>query len=603
MRRAAWSGSIRSALASGARLSLVCAVLAALAVAPPGWRASGFRFSRSLFAEPHSTLTLSIVGTSDLHGYFMERGGRGGIGLFAGYVKNLRAARAADGGAVVLLDAGDTFQGGVESNLSEGAVVVDAYNALGYTALSVGNHEFDFGSADRPGARQDSAADLQGALKARAAQARFPFLAANLLDDHTGARVAWPNVQASTMADGAGIKVGIIGVMTYGALRATLPLNVRGLRMAPLLETVAGEAARLRAAGARVVILSAHAGGGCDRFDDPVNLSSCDPNSEIFDLARELPKGQVDAIVAGHTHAGLAHVVNGIPIVQSYWGGRSFGRIDLTIDRATGLVVESRPYAPRDICAFQDPLTPGCVSPGTGAAVRSEYEGRPVVEDAEILDAMAPALARVRHLQATPLNVVLDSTLARTGDPESPLGNMFADALREETSADIALNNNSLGGLRADLPNGPITFGQLYDTFPFDNRLVRVSLNASALEQGIANALRRGRRGAFGISGARVRVSCGADGVRVQLFRPSGEPIGSAESLVVVGMDSLLGGQMFAPAIAPGGIRVPPDAQVVREVVADWLRDRGGHLRAAQFAGEGGRRLEFDGVNAPCLAQ
>jgi 5'-nucleotidase len=94
------------------------------------------------------------------------------------------------------------------------------------------------------------------------------------------------------MADAAGIKVGIIGVMTYGALRATLPLNVRGLRMAPLLETVAGEAARLRAAGARVVILSAHAGGGCDRFDDPVNLSSCDPNSEIFDLARELPKGR-----------------------------------------------------------------------------------------------------------------------------------------------------------------------------------------------------------------------------------------------------------------------------------------------------------------------
>ena len=209
----------------------------------------------------------------------------------------------------------------------------------------------------------------------------------------------------------------------------------------------------------------------------------------------------------------------------------------------------------------------------------------------------------MRQLQATPLDVVLDATLARTGDPESPLGNMFADALREEANADIALNNNSLGGLRADLPKGPITFGQLYDTFPFDNRLVRVSLSAGALEQGIANALRRGRRGAFGISGARVRVSCEADGVRVQLFRLSGQPIGPAESLVVVGMDSLLGGQMFAPAIAPGGIRAPADAPVVREVVEDWLRDRGGQLRAAQFAGEGSRRLEFDGADAPCLAQ
>src|SRR3954467_14422684 len=91
-----------------------------------------------------SSVTISIIGTSDLHGYFMQRGGRGGIGVFAGFVNNLRAARAADHGAVLLLDSGDTFQGGVESNLSEGAVVVDAYNALGYTALAVGNHEFDF---------------------------------------------------------------------------------------------------------------------------------------------------------------------------------------------------------------------------------------------------------------------------------------------------------------------------------------------------------------------------------------------------------------------------------------------------------------------------
>ena len=78
-------------------------------------------------APKQHVFTLSIVGTSDLHGYFMERGGRGGLGLFAGYVNNLRAARKADAGAVILLDAGDTFQGGVESNLSEGAVVVDAY--------------------------------------------------------------------------------------------------------------------------------------------------------------------------------------------------------------------------------------------------------------------------------------------------------------------------------------------------------------------------------------------------------------------------------------------------------------------------------------------
>ena len=128
-------------------------------------------------------------------------------------MNNLRAVRASDGGAVLLLDSGDTFQGDVESNLSEGAVVVDAYNAMGYTAEAIGNHDFDFGSVDSPAARQ-LPGDPRGALKARAAQARYPFLAANLIDEATGRPVEWPNVRPSLMQEAAGIKVGIIGVMT-----------------------------------------------------------------------------------------------------------------------------------------------------------------------------------------------------------------------------------------------------------------------------------------------------------------------------------------------------------------------------------------------------
>ncbi len=599
MRRRPVLTPLRTLMATVAVTALVSVVPTLVPAFVPAFVVSGF--SRTV--SPSPTLTLSIVGTSDLHGSVLERNGRGGIGVFAGYVNNLRAARKADGGAVILLDAGDTFQGYAESELSEGAVVVDAYNALGYTALAVGNHEFDFGSADRPGARQDPHADMRGALKARAEQAHFPFLAANLLDEETRQRVNWKNVHASTIVEAAGVKVGIVGVMTYGALRATLPLNVRGLAMAPLAATVAAEARRVRAAGAQLVIVSAHAGGGCDRFDDPKNLSSCDPNAEIFDLARELPAGLVNAVVAGHTHAGLAHEVNGIAIVQSYWGGRAFGRIDLTVDRVSGAVMAATPFAPHDICARQDPVTQACGTSDNGPLPRAEYEGRPVMEDLTVLRAMEPVLARVRHLQDTPLGVVLDTTLARTGYPESPLGNLYADALREEGDADIALNNNGIGGLRADLPGGPVTFGQLYDTFPFDNRVVRVTLPASVLEQGIANAVRRGRRGAFGISGARVRVSCGEAGVLVQLFRPSGQPIDPTESLVVVAMDSLLGGQLFAPVIPPGSLRVATDAPILREVVEDWLRERGGHLRGEQFLAKNSSRLEFHGQTAPCLAQ
>ena len=94
-------------------------------------------------AERTGPVILSIVGTTDLHGRALPGNGRGGLALLGGYLGNLRRARAADGGAVLLLDAGDTFPGGIESNLSEGALVVDAYNALGYDALAIGNHEFE----------------------------------------------------------------------------------------------------------------------------------------------------------------------------------------------------------------------------------------------------------------------------------------------------------------------------------------------------------------------------------------------------------------------------------------------------------------------------
>src|SRR5687767_109594 len=101
---------------------------------------------RTVIADPPPpTITLSVVGTNDLHGGILQRGDRGGLALLGGYVANLRAARERDGGAVLLLDAGDMFQGTLESNLNEGASVIAAYNTLRYAAAAVGNHDFDFG--------------------------------------------------------------------------------------------------------------------------------------------------------------------------------------------------------------------------------------------------------------------------------------------------------------------------------------------------------------------------------------------------------------------------------------------------------------------------
>ncbi len=312
---------------------------------------------RALAAEPSSLVTLSIVGTTDLHGVALPRNGLGGLPLLAGYVNNLRAARAADGGAVLLLDSGDTFQGGIESNLSEGAMVVDAYNAMGYTAEAIGNHDFDYGPVDSPLGRQ-MPGDPRGALKARAAQAKYPFLAANLIDEKTGRQVEWANVRPSTIVTAAGVKVGLIGVMTFDGLTSTVLANVHGLRIAPLVATISAEASKLRAAGAEVVVVLSHAGGRCDRFDQPADLSSCDQDSEIFQVARNLPHGLVNVIAAGHTHNALAHEVEGIGIIQPFSRGQAFGRVDVVFDKSARRVQRLQLFAPHRLSPRPPPTPP-----------------------------------------------------------------------------------------------------------------------------------------------------------------------------------------------------------------------------------------------------
>lgn len=520
-------------------------------------------------------VTLSIVGTTDLHGRVFPRDGRGGLAQLGGYLRNLRAARERDGGAVLLLDAGDTFEGGIESNLSEGALVVDAYNALGYDALAIGNHEFDYGALDTASAGA-APPDMRGALKAAAARARFPFLAANLIDEVTERPVAWPNVRPSTVVDAAGLSVGIVGVMTRDGLRLTLAANVLGLRTAPLAPTVEAEARRLRQRGVDVVVVVAHAGGWCARFDDPADLSSCDADGEIFRLARRLPAGLVDAIVAGHSHAAVAHVVAGIPIIQAYSRGAAFARADLTVEPGVG-VVSARVFAPQGLCA--------AVGPDGDCAAGGEpprYEGAPVEPDASVTAAMRPELERVRRWRETPVGIVLETSLTRTGAGlESPLGNLFADAFRAAVpGADAAIGMGARrGGLRTDLPAGALTRGPLYDVFPFDNRVVALMLTGTQLRQVLAREVSRRRRGLPGVSGIRVRVTCAGERPEIEIVRSSGARIDPAEMLVVATTDSF-------GARARGGVRatVTATAPLVRDAVAGWLTARGGRLRAADLA-------------------
>lgn len=546
------------------------------------------------------TTTLSIVATNDLHGGLLERDGRGGLATFGGYLNNLRATRKRDGG-VLLVDAGDMFQGTVESNLAEGAPVVAAYNSLGYAAAAIGNHEFDFGVAGPGVAPRGSSSDLRGALKARAAEAKFPFLAANLVDTVTGRPVSWPNVRPSVVVSVAGVKVGLIGVMTLRALSATIATATPGLRVNPLAATLLAEAQSLRRNGADFVVALAHAGGRCTRFDDPNDLSSCDlSSSEIAAVLRQLPTGTIELVASGHTHAGMAHVIDGTIVMQAFSKGTAFSRADLTVDRRTKKVVEKRVFPPRDVCARVYEGTTRCDAQAAGnrTLVPAEYEGQPVSLDSAIARVIAPAVERVKAHAGESLGVVLDTPIrvALIGT-ESPLGNLFTDAMLSAIpDVDIAINNTR-GGLRADLPRGPLTYGRLYETFPFDNRLVRLDLSGGELRRVFEIQLREGRA-LPGIAGVRVAASCRNGRLVIVMTRTSGRTIRDDDRLVVVTHAFLAtgGDRLLTPVMPPGGFPLDDDLPLVRDVVADWLEDRGGRLRENQLINTAQPRWRYSGT-------
>jgi 5'-nucleotidase len=548
-------------------------------------------------AAPPALVTLSIVGTNDLHGGILPRDGRGGLALLGGYLKNLRDSRARDGGAVLVIDAGDMFQGTLESNVTEGASVVAAYNALGYTAAAVGNHEFDFGPAGPAATPRTVSDDPRGALKARAMEATFPFLAANLIDTASGRPVEWTNVKPTTVVEAAGVKVGIIGLMTSEALTSTIAANVGGLSVAPLADTIRTHAATLRARGAAAIIVTAHAGGRCASFDSPEDSSSCEPSTEIFTVARELPRGVVDVIVAGHSHAGISHQIEGIAIIESFNGGRAFGRVDLSVDRLANRVANKRIWPPRDLCALENLETRSCdPAAAEGTRVQAEYEGTPVQPDPAIDRVLAPAVERVRVVKAQPIGIVLDTPIRRLA-PDSPLGHLVTNALLASVAgADVALNNTS-GGLRADLPRGALTYGGVFEVMPFDNVVVSVRLTGKQLKQVFATQLQSSRR-IVGFSGIRVRAGCSGNSLDLVLIRDSGIPVTDDQVLLVAISDFLAtgGDGILAPVIPPGGFQIPETAPLVREVLAEYLRGLGGHLREEQLLDADNPRLTVAGV-------
>jgi 2',3'-cyclic-nucleotide 2'-phosphodiesterase (5'-nucleotidase family) len=507
--------------------------------------------------------TISIIGTNDLHGA-LDR-----LPLFGGFMKNLRAARAADGGGVVLIDAGDLFQGTLESNLAEGADVVKAYNQLGYAASAIGNHEFDYGPEGPAVIVKSPDEDPRGALKARASEAKFPFLVTNILDAASGGRIKWPNMPASTLVEVAGTEIGILGASTESTPFTTMPANFLGLAMGkPTAQYITEEAKALRTRGAQVVVLTIHAGSACKDNDKPDDISSCDTNEEIFHVLGDLPKGLIDVVVAGHTHAAIAHRIDGMAVIESYSSGRAFGRVDLRVTETHVSAVTI--HKPEVMCPLDSEGNPQRLSECHPA----DYEGHTVVADPDVQKIVDEALARTDKQRNESLGVNLSGPITKAYKTESSEGNWFTDLmLAARPDAEVSLTNG--GGLRADIPSGELTYGRLFEAMPFDNRFAVVSLLGKHIRRLVTTNIQRDG-GFFSFGGITTKAAC-KNGTLDITIKVGTKPLADDAKYTLVTSDFLASGGdgVIGRLKLPEGSIKPTDV-IIRDAMADVLRKKKG---------------------------
>ncbi len=456
------------------------------------WHGPRFDAVAGASARSAKASVVRVIATTDFHGAFGAHpegasGMRGGAGQMAAVIERAEAECVAPGCAWVLLDAGDLFQGTPASNLAFGRPVIDLYNARGYTAAAIGNHEFDWG---------------RDTLRARIRDAHFAMLAANVRYDD-GRPVEW--IRADTLVERGGVKIGVIGIAARGTPATTKAENVRGLRFDAAAPVIDAHARSLRARGAELIVVIEHDGAFCDPG------TPC--RGEIIDVARQLTE-PVDAIVAGHTHVGINTVVNGIPVVEAKSSSRAVGVIDLPLDRA------ARPSALHEVReVVTDSITP---DPRIDALVR----------------AATRAVSRLVEQPVATAAASMDRHEERH-DPQYALGNLIADAQRAAGHSDVGIMNN--GGIRADMQAGPVTYGSLFEIQPFGNLLVRVTVHGKDLRAYFERLVSRAVRSH--VSGAIVRFdSTRPPGSRIVSATVGGAPLDDQRDYTLTYTDFLATG-------------------------------------------------------------
>lgn len=437
---------------------------------------------RPLFSESADIAHIAIFHTTDLHGHILPTTDYEGVpdlGGFARCASQIRAWRA-DVPDSILLDIGDVFQGTDVGLRTRGLVMGRCFDAMGYDAWVVGNHEFDWGPE---------------AFSEFLEKTATPALSANasFLEKSAG----FSKIRPTRMLKVGDFQIGVIGLTTPGLDSWFRPSFLGGFQAGDPAAAARAAADELLAEGADVVVLAGHMGTR-PQGDDYAN--------RVDAVTRAVPEAAV--FLAGHTHRNVpSQEINGVVYSQANYFGIHVGRVDLFLDRNSRKVVRRRAWTTvMDATIRPDP------------AILSLT--------ANDLEASAKALAA----PAGRLTETFEPGRAfgEPGSVERLIASSILTALgRRQVVADAVLH-----GRFSDAPvaAGEKTVADIWKILPYENYVITGDLSPEQLEAVCNELLASGRRTSLQLLGLRVEVQGERSNRRVAgLFAPDGHRLDPAQ--------------------------------------------------------------------------
>lgn len=376
-----------------------------------------------LFPLVVSSKTLVIFHTSDTHGFFYPQNKIGGFAALKNVINHEKKP-------FLLLDSGDFANGTAEAKFSRGAKAVQLMNAVGYSAVTIGNHEFDFKDAGITALIQES---------------KFSILAANLREKATGLLPA--GAQAARVFNVDGIKVAVIGLANNHPSQPTQKYTF--IKPLTALSKALQEVEKQDPA---VVIVIVH-----DSFVDYQH----DILPYMGQIAKRFP-GRVQVVLGGHAHKIVNEYLESTLYVESGAHLEAVSKITVNVDDETGKFLSAQ--------AKLISLNVDEVGQDKTVAKLAEELREPGLDN--------EVAVITKRLSKKP---ILPNTL------DGELDDWLADEGRKITKTEIFIHNT--GGTRMDLLPGSLTRRQLIDLFPFNDVLISMEVPGYTLQKFIKSGL------------------------------------------------------------------------------------------------------------------